>query len=128
MMRRDLARLFAFAAPASATVAVRRAQSASLAPPSPEAIAASSQPNLKHQPPALQVRGILLSGDIYRVLTADGQTRSFREQDLGFKTDQGVRGPQSGTPIILPAGMKNGRALVIFSEPQEITETIKRVS
>ncbi|MGC2522696.1 MAG: hypothetical protein WA417_08685 [Stellaceae bacterium] len=83
-------------------------------------------PDLKTEPPGRQVRGIGLCGDTYRVATQDGATRPFWERNLRFETDRSARGPRSGVPAIMPAGMLGDRATVIFSRPEEIDTAIKR--
>jgi cytochrome c len=83
-------------------------------------------PDLKTEPPARQVRGISFCGDTYRVTTQDGGKRAFWERNLRFETDQSARGPRSGAPVIMPAGMLGDRATVIFSRLEEIDSTIKR--
>ena len=99
------------------------------APDGPIGAAASapeaSEPDLKSQPPARQVRAIGLCGDRYRVTMADGSTAEFWERNLRFKTDQSTRGPKSSAPIIMPAGMQGDRASVIFAAPQEISDLIR---
>lgn len=83
-------------------------------------------PDLKTEPPARRVRAISFCGDTYRVATQDGGTRAFWERNLRFETDRSARGPRSGEPVIMPAGMLGDRATVIFSRPEEIDSTIKR--
>lgn len=84
-----------------------------------------TRPDLKRQPPALQVRAIADCRDTYRVTTADGRTRPFWENNLRFKTDHGADGPHPGHPVIVPAGMLGDRAEVVFSGSQEIASIIK---
>jgi cytochrome c len=83
----------------------------------------ASEPDLKSQPAARQVRAIQLCGDTYRVTTADGETAEFWERNLRFKTDSSSQGD---VPTIMPAGMLGDRATVIFSRPEEIGSFIKR--
>lgn len=85
----------------------------------------ANDPALQAEPPARQVRTILICGDTYRVTTQDGRTRAFWERNLRFETDQSARGPSSSTPVIMPTGMFGDRATVIFHQPEEIGSTIK---
>lgn len=99
-------------------------------PDGPMGVAAKApevtQPDLKTQPPALQVRAVTYCGDTYRVATADGRTRPFWENNLRFKTDHSANGPLPGQPVVMPAGMLGDRASVVFSDPEEITRIIQR--
>ncbi len=122
MTRRGFARLLTFAAPIGATLPPGSVRAAVPMPTAPDR---SPEPDLKRQPPTRQVHSIALSGGTWRVLTADGRTRPFRESDLRFKTDQGSRGPRPGVPVILSAGMRGDRALVIFSRPEEFASVMK---
>lgn len=61
----------------------------------------------------------------YRVWTADGKCTEFEAADLRFAIDSSSLGPYSGSPIILPAGYGDDRALVFFSAPHEIAAFIK---
>jgi cytochrome c len=81
-------------------------------------------PNLKKLDAKIQVSGITLCQDTYRVTTADGNARDFWERNLRFKTDSSDDGPEQGRPAILRAGMMGDRAAVIFAVPQEISTFI----
>jgi cytochrome c len=85
-----------------------------------------SEPDLKSQPAAHQVRAIQLCGDTYRVTTVDGSMTEFWERNLRFETDASARGPKPDSPTIMPAGMLGDRAAVIFSRPEEIDDFVRR--
>lgn len=78
-------------------------------------------PNLKKLDPEVRVQAISHCRDTYRVTTADGKPRDFWERNLRFKTDVSDEGPQKGSPALLPAGMMDDRADVIFAAPEEIS-------
>lgn len=76
--------------------------------------------NLKTLDPAKHVTTITHCRDTYRVTTADGKTRAFRERNLRFMTDSGNDGPENGAPAIMPMGMLGDRAAAIFSSPKRL--------
>jgi cytochrome c len=82
-------------------------------------------PNLKTLEPDKKVKAITYCRDSYRVTTADGKTRAFWEHNLRFMTDSSEKGPKTGAPAIMPAGMMGDRAAVIFAAPEEITKIIE---
>lgn len=86
---------------------------------------ASEHPDLKKTDPSDQVKAIRYCRDTYHVTTSDGETHDFWEANLRFKTDSSDRGPPSGNPAILSAGMMGDRASVIFAKPEEISTFIK---
>lgn len=81
--------------------------------------------DLKNLDPARHVTGITHCRDTYRVTTADGKIRHFWDRNLRLMTDSSKRGPQSGAPAIVPAGMLGDRANVIFAAPEEISKAIE---
>lgn len=82
--------------------------------------------NLKQLPANEQVTAVRSCRDSYFVTTADGHTRAFWHESLRFETDTSERGPPSGVPAILPAGMFGDRAAIIFSRPEQISTFIKQ--
>ena len=86
---------------------------------------AGAVPNLKKLDPESHVQAIRRCGDAYKVTTVDGKTRDFWERNLRFKTDSSEEGPEKGKPAIVDAGMMGDRADVIFSGPQEISNSIE---
>jgi cytochrome c len=84
------------------------------------------RPNLKEAGKERQVTAIRYCGDGYRVTTAGGQTRTFWEFNLRFKTDSSPDGPAKGKPVLLPAGMMGDRASIVFAGPDEIGTMIER--
>ena len=83
-------------------------------------------PDLKTAPPRAQVTAITQCGDAYRVSTADGDTNTFWEFNLRFKTDSSVDGPAPGHPVILGNGMQGDRAAVVFSRLDEIASYVRK--
>lgn len=77
-------------------------------------------PNLKKLAPAERVQKITHCGDIYRLATADGKTRTFLEHDLRFKTNASADGPEKATPALMRAGLIGDLADVIFASPDKI--------
>jgi cytochrome c len=82
-------------------------------------------PDLKKLGPEHQVQAMRYCRDTYHVDTADGKSTDFWEANLRFKTDSSDTGPQSGKPVIMPAGMMGDRASVFFAAPEEIGAFIK---
>ena len=99
-------------------------------PDGPTGVAAKAREmvrsDLKDEPPERLVRGISVCGDTYRVITADGLTHPFWENNLQFKTDESPNGPRPGSPVIQATGMLGDRAAVVFSRSEELTSVIKR--
>ena len=81
--------------------------------------------NLKEQSPNQQVVKIRHCGDAYHVTLGTGNSYTFWEFNLRFKTDSSANGPPSGKPAILRGGMMGDRAFVIFSHPAEISAFIE---
>jgi cytochrome c len=73
-----------------------------------------------------QVNAIRYCGDAYFVSLATGDTFTFWEFNLRFKTDSSKDGPPRGKPAIVRAGMQGDRAFVVFSGPEEISTFVKR--
>ena len=57
---------------------------------------------------------------------ATGETFTFWEFNLRFKTDSSKDGPPKGKPGIVRAGMQGDRAFVVFAGPAEISTFIKK--
>lgn len=83
--------------------------------------------DLKQVPPDHQVKAVGYCKGEYRVTLKDGSTREFKEFDLRLKTDSSPNGPKPGTPALIKAGMAGDRAFVIFSEPGEMKDFVKKV-
>ncbi len=81
--------------------------------------------DLKTLGPGQQVTAIRYCHDTFHVSTGDGQIRDFWERNLRFQTDSSKRGPKSGAPVIMRAGMMGDRASVIFATPEEISGFIR---
>lgn len=81
--------------------------------------------NLKAVGAERRVVTIKHRGDNFVVLTADGQSALFSEINLRFKIDSSDRGPDAGSPVILPGGMMGDRATVFCASPMEIGSLIK---
>jgi len=81
--------------------------------------------DLKTVGPEHRVQAITYCRDTYRVTTADGKTRAFWERNLRLKIDSTEKGPPSGAPALVGAGMTGDRADAIFATPEEISGFIK---
>lgn len=73
-----------------------------------------------------QVTAIRYCQDAYYVTLGTGKTYTFWEFNLRFKSDSSENGPPSGQPVILPSGMRGDRAFVIFADPGEISDFIRK--
>lgn len=82
-------------------------------------------PDLKTLGPEQQVVALRYCADAYEVEAASGERYVFWEFNLRFKTDGSHRGPRSGEPVIVGAGMQGDRATVVFAAPQEISGFIR---
>ncbi len=82
--------------------------------------------DLKSVPPDHLVRGVDYCKGVYRLTLKDGSTSEFKEFDLRFKTDSGPNGPNRGAPVLVPAGMRGDRAFVVFAEPDEMNQVLKK--
>ena len=65
-----------------------------------------------------QVESINYCQGVYRVATKQGEPVEYPEFDLRFKTDSSADGPKPGTAVLIKAGMRGDRGLVIFSSPE----------
>lgn len=83
---------------------------------------------LKTAGPNEQVTAIQHCKNTFFVTTADGKERPFWEMNLRLKVDSSATGPQSGKPVLLPAGMQGDRGSVVFSDLAEIGAFIKECS
>lgn len=86
----------------------------------------SRMPDLKQVPPGLQVTSLKYCPDAYRVTVATGNTYTFWEFNLRFKTDSSSKGPLKGKPVLVGQGMQGDRAQVVFSEPAEVSDFIRK--
>jgi len=82
--------------------------------------------DLKKVPPDHQVEGVNYCKGTYRLKLKDGSTSDFKEFDLRFKTDSGPTGPNPGSPVLIPAGMAGDRAFLVFAEPDELKNMLKK--
>ena len=82
--------------------------------------------DLKKAPPDHQVEGVNYCKGTYRLKLKDGSTSDFKEFDLRFKTDSGPTGPNPGAPVLIPAGMAGDRAFLVFAEPDELKNMLKK--
>jgi len=82
--------------------------------------------DLKKVPPDHQVEGVNYCKGTYRLKLKDGSTSDFKEFDLRFKTDSGPTGPNPGAPVLIPAGMAGDRAFLVFAEPDELKNMLKK--
>lgn len=82
--------------------------------------------DLKGPGPNQQVTAIRYCGDAYYVTLGTGQSFTFWEFNLRFKTDSSKDGPPKGKPAIIRAGMMGDRAFVVFSSPEEISSFVER--
>lgn len=85
-----------------------------------------SMPDLRNPTATQQVTAIRHCGDAYAVTLGTGQTFTFWEFNLRFKTDSSKGGPPKGKPAIIRAGMMGDRAFVVFSGPEEISRFIEQ--
>jgi cytochrome c len=83
-------------------------------------------PNLKQVPSGRQVTDLQYCPDAYQVTVATGDTYTFWEFNLRFKTDSSLNGPLKGRPVVVGQGMQGDRAQVVFSAPGEIGSFIRR--
>jgi len=83
-------------------------------------------PNLKKLDAEDRIKSVTYCGDTYEIATADGKSRKFWERNLRFKTDSGEDGPVSGEPALVGAGMMGDRADVIFSNPEEMAQFVRK--
>jgi cytochrome c len=82
--------------------------------------------DLKTLPPSQQVASLRYCRGAYDVRLKDGSVRSFKEYDLGFKTDTSDKGPAITTPVLVPTGRVGDRAFVIFAGLDELKAGLKK--
>ncbi len=82
-------------------------------------------PRLKAAKPDSLVKTVRYCKDTYFITTEAGETARIWEFNLRLKTDSSEYGPAAGRPVLLGAGMQGDRASLIFSQPEEISTTIK---
>jgi cytochrome c len=90
--------------------------------------AAWAQPgpsDLKALAPGQQVSFVRYCRGMYEVALKDGSVRTFKEFDLGFKTDTSARGPTAAAPALVPTGRVGDRAFVIFAGLDELKTWLK---
>jgi cytochrome c len=85
---------------------------------------ARRMPNLKEVEVKRQVTKIRYCKDAYRVTLGTGNTYTFWEFNLRFKSDSSADGPHSGAPALVGQGMRGDRAQVVFADPGEISAFI----
>ncbi len=85
-----------------------------------------SMTDLKGAGPNQQVKAIRYCGDAYFVTLENGQSFTFWEFNLRFKTDSSKDGPPAGKPALLRGGMMGDRGFVVFAGPGEISTFIKK--
>ena len=90
--------------------------------PAPDA----SFEDLGQAPPARRVLGVEYCRGSYDVKLGDGSRRPFKERDLRFGTDSGPLGPGAGHGVLVPTGRLGDRALVIFSDPDDIRSFVRK--
>lgn len=81
--------------------------------------------DLKNLSAEAQVAAIRHCGDSYFVTTAAGDKIAFWDRNLRFTTDSSKRGPAPSRPVIIPSGMMGDRAMMVFSNPGEISGFIR---
>lgn len=74
--------------------------------------------------PNRRIKEIRHCHDAYYVTTADGAQYPFWETNLRIKVDTSARGPKSGEPVLLRAGMVGDRVSVVFSNLADISRLI----
>lgn len=82
--------------------------------------------SLRDVEPQARVTAIRYCKDSYFVTLANGKTFPFWEFNLRFKTNGSPEGPTPEKPVILRAGMQGDRASVVFADPDEISQLIKK--
>lgn len=80
--------------------------------------------DLKTLPPGQHRAALSYCRGVYEVALKDGSVRSFKEFDLGFKTDSS--GPRPSTPALVPTGRVGDRAFVIFAGLDELRGWLKK--
>jgi hypothetical protein len=63
---------------------------------------------------------------VWEVALKDGSVRSFKEYDLGFKTDTSPKGPDATISALVPTGRVGDRAFVVFAGLDELKDAPKR--
>lgn len=82
--------------------------------------------SLKETDSNQRVNAIRYCGDAYYVTLGTGNTYTFWEFNLRFKSDSSDNGPPRGQPVIVASGMRGDRAFVIFADPGEISDYIEK--
>ena len=82
--------------------------------------------DLKQAPPDHQVKAVGYCKGEYQVALKDGSARQFKEFDLRLKTDSSPNGPKPGVPVLVKAGMVGDRAFLVFFEPGEMKDFVKK--
>ncbi|HWP25876.1 MAG TPA: cytochrome c family protein [Xanthobacteraceae bacterium] len=84
-------------------------------------------PDLKRLPAENRVQAIRYCRDSYFVTLATGETLSFWEFNLRFKTDSSsATGPSKDKPVMVGVGMRGDRAAIVFSNPAEISRFVQQ--
>src|SRR5262245_61822778 len=82
--------------------------------------------DLKMLPASQQVVSLRYCRGAYDVTLKDGSVRSFKEYDLGFKTDTSAKGPDAAAPALVPTGRMGDRAFVVFAGLDELKAALKK--
>jgi cytochrome c len=82
--------------------------------------------DLKLLPSSQLVGALSYCRGVWEVRLKDGSDRSFKEYDLGFKTDSSNQGPHATSPALVPTGRVGDRAFVIFAGIDELKDALKR--
>ncbi len=80
---------------------------------------------LRELGPNNQITSITYCGDTYTMNVRSGETHPFWEFNVRFKTDGSNNGPETGKPVLIPAGMRGDRVFAVFAAPAEISTFIK---
>ena len=93
----------------------------------PEALVRGQAPaDLSKAGPTQQVTTVRYCQNSYFVTTADGQEHSFWALNLRLKVDSSAFGPKGGKPVLSGSGMQGDRASLVFSDPTQISDFLRR--
>jgi cytochrome c len=81
--------------------------------------------DLSEAGPAEQVAAVRYCRNSYFVTTADGEEHSFWALNLRLKVDSSPLGPKGGKPVLTGSGMQGDRASLVFSDPAQISASIR---
>lgn len=77
--------------------------------------------------PAARVSTIRHCRNTFFVITADGTMHPIWETNLRLKVDSSASGPGEGMPVLVRSGMMGDRASIVFSDPKQVSATIKTI-